>query len=90
MVDFSKDENIQLDKDGQELTIKVTEVKHTGTYSCEAANEAGTAKLDFDVFVEGQTQSLAHCQISSSVYPEIIWLISLKFTQIKCLNPLVL
>ena len=53
VVDFSKDENIQLDKDGQELTIKVTEVKHTGTYSCEAANEAGNAKLDFDVFVEG-------------------------------------
>ena len=70
VVDFSKDENIQLDKDGQELTIKVTEVKHTGTYSCEAANEAGTSKLDFDVFVEGQIQSFAHCQISSSVYPE--------------------
>lgn len=52
-VDFSKDKNIQLDKDGQELTLKVTGVKDTGTYSCEALNEAGVAKLDFDVFVEG-------------------------------------
>nr|XP_022322237.1 hemicentin-1-like isoform X1 [Crassostrea virginica] len=89
VVDFSKDENIQLDKDGQELTIKVTEVKHTGTYSCEAANEAGTAKLDFDVFVEvppsiSQTEkspkvkvgeeTILHCPASGTPEPEIVWL----------------
>lgn len=52
-MNVTMDENIQVDKDGEELTVKVSRVTDTGLYTCEAWNEAGLAKLNFDVFVEG-------------------------------------
>jgi hypothetical protein len=52
-MNVTTNENIQVDKDGEELTIKVAGVTDTGLYTCEARNEAGVAKLNFDVFVEG-------------------------------------
>ncbi|XP_062570988.1 hemicentin-1-like isoform X1 [Saccostrea cucullata] len=88
-INITANENIQVDKDGQELTIKVTGVKDTGSYSCEAWNEAGVAKLDFGVFVEVPPSISAtepypkvregeeitiRCPATGTPEPEITWL----------------
>ncbi|XP_048772936.2 hemicentin-1-like isoform X2 [Ostrea edulis] len=88
-MNVTMDENIQVDKDGEELTVKVSRVTDTGLYTCEAWNEAGLAKLNFDVFVEvppiiSETdrspkvkvgeETILLCPASGTPEPEITWL----------------